>query len=235
VERSAVAGTPAEVPARRHADVEGEPPAPLLFGPPVAKSSAAVDGAPPHIVPRLASVGTPGDAPASAHRDALVGSCADPTPLAAPANEPVAVVLVFARAREFAVERLVRLASAFADGPVVVTEGTFASGAAVFGCAADAPAGALAAVPGPRADVAVDGAPGAAVVEVDAVTGSLGAKAAGPIVPRSAETVPPTSGLCGSGCTTGVPVTVGVAASDAPPPRKRIAPTVRISSSLFIV
>jgi hypothetical protein len=65
-----VAGTPAEVPAVRHADPDGLPPAPLPSAPLTEKSSAAVDGPLPHIVPTLASVGTPGDASAVVHVDA---------------------------------------------------------------------------------------------------------------------------------------------------------------------
>src|SRR6267378_8321489 len=48
-----VAGTPAEVPARRHADPEGVPAALLPPTPATEKSSDAVDGPLPHIVPRL--------------------------------------------------------------------------------------------------------------------------------------------------------------------------------------
>jgi len=102
-----VAGTPAEVPAKRHADAEGAPAAPLSSAPPTENSSAAVDGPLPHIVPTFASVGTPGDASAVVHVDAEVGSWSDPRPLADPPNEPVAVVCVRALIRESDVETLV--------------------------------------------------------------------------------------------------------------------------------
>src|SRR3989475_8111646 len=109
-----VAGTPAEVPARRHADPEGVPAALLPPTPATEKSSDAVDGPLPHIVPRLAAVGTPGDASAVLHVDAEVGSSNDPRPLADPANEPAAVARIRARIQESDVETLVWLASALA-------------------------------------------------------------------------------------------------------------------------
>jgi hypothetical protein len=102
-----VAGNPAEVPAKRHADAEGAPAAPLPSAPPTENCSDAVDGPLPHIVPTLASVGTPGDASAVVHVDADVGSSNDPRPLADPANEPLAVVRVRALTRESDVETLV--------------------------------------------------------------------------------------------------------------------------------
>src|SRR2546430_4652819 len=148
-----VAGTPAEVPARRHADPEGVPAALLPPTPATEKSSDAVDGPLPHIVPTLASVGTPGDTSAVLHVDAKVGSSNDPRPLADPAKEPVAKARIRALIRESDVETLLWLASALAAGPVVVADGTARSGVVVLGCAGDTFAGALAVVPGPPAEV----------------------------------------------------------------------------------
>jgi hypothetical protein len=67
---SPVAGTPAEESATRHADPDGAPAAPVPSAPLTEKSSDAVDGPLPHVVPTLASVGTPGDASAVLHVDA---------------------------------------------------------------------------------------------------------------------------------------------------------------------
>ena len=55
---------PAEASARRHAEPDGVPDVPFpseLFA---EKSSEAEDGSVPQLVPRLASVGMPGDASA---------------------------------------------------------------------------------------------------------------------------------------------------------------------------
>ena len=120
---------PADPFAIRQAEPEGPPAAPLPSEPLAPRSSEAVDGCVPQLVPRLASVGTPGDASAVEQVDAFVGSCAEPNPSTAPANDPVAVAIAFARTRESEVETLDRLASAFADGPEVVGVGVDPSGA----------------------------------------------------------------------------------------------------------
>jgi len=62
--RSAVGDGPADVLAPRHVDPDGVPAAPLPSARLAEKSSDAVDGPFPQLVPRLASVGTPGDASA---------------------------------------------------------------------------------------------------------------------------------------------------------------------------
>ena len=69
-----VGDRPADASAVKQEDPEGDPPPPL---PPVLFAEAlsdADDGPVPQLVPRLASVGTPGDASAVEHVDALVGS-----------------------------------------------------------------------------------------------------------------------------------------------------------------
>jgi hypothetical protein len=168
----------------------------------------------PHIVPTLASVGTPGDASAALQVEAKVGSSNDLRPLADPANDPVAVALVLARIRESDRDTLNWLASAFAAGPVLVADGTAGSGAVVFGCDRDAFAGALALVPGPLAD--------------DDAT------VAGPTLPPPAEADPPAVAPCGSGRTSGRAEIMGSSANATLPPRSRNAMTVMISSSLLI-
>ena len=230
-----VAGTPAEVPARRHADPEGVPAALLPPTPATEKSSDAVDGPLPHIVPTLASVGTPGDASAVLHVDAKVGSSNDPRPLADPAKAPVAMARIRALIRESDVETLLWLASALAAGPVVVADGTARSGAVVLGCAGDTFAGALAVVPGPLAEVDPAAVPlGVPLVELEAVTGSLDATVAGPTVPPSTDADPPAVEPCGSGRTSGRTEIVGSSANATLPPRSRSAMTVMISSTLLI-
>jgi len=153
-------------------------------------------------VPRLTSVGTPGDASAVEHVEAFVGSWADPIPASDPAKAARAVAIAFARTRESEVETVVRLASAFAVGPVVVGAGADPSGADGLGC--DAVNGAVALVPGPVADVEPrDGAFGPVVFELDAVIGWLVAIVAGPALPPFAEADPPAVELCVSGRTSG--------------------------------
>ena len=68
--KSVVGDGPADASAPRHVDPEGVPPAALPSEPFAEKSSDAEDGAFPQFVPRLASVGTPGDASAVEHVDA---------------------------------------------------------------------------------------------------------------------------------------------------------------------
>ena len=220
----------------RHADPDGVPPAPLPSAPLTEKSSAAVDGPLPHIVPTLASVGTPGDASAVVHVDAKVGSSNDPRPLADPANDPVALASVRALTRESDVETLVSLASASAVGPLVVVDGAAGSGAVVLGCDGDTFAGALAVVPGPLAEDDPPAGPlGEELVELDAVTGSLDATVAGPTFPPSAETDPPAVDPDGSGRTSGCAEIGRSSANATPPPRSSSAMTVMISISLFLI
>jgi hypothetical protein len=92
------AGTPPDAPATRQEEAEGFP-----LAPPAEACSDAVDGALPHIVPRLALDGTPGDASALVHVDALLGSSAATSPAEAP-NAPRAVDRFVARTREPEVE-----------------------------------------------------------------------------------------------------------------------------------
>jgi len=68
--RSAVGLVPAEASAPRHVDPDGVPAAPLPLELFEAKSSDTKDGFVPQLVPRLASVGTPGEASAVEHVDA---------------------------------------------------------------------------------------------------------------------------------------------------------------------
>ena len=124
--------------------------------------------------------------------------------------------------------------SASAVGPVVVADGTAGSGAVVFGCDGDTFAGALAVVPGPLAADDPFAAPlGAAVVELDALTGSLIATVAGPMLPPLADAYPPAVEPCGSVRTSGS-AEMGSSANATLPPRLRSAMTVMISSSLLI-
>jgi hypothetical protein len=125
---SVVGDGPADVFATRHVDPEGAPAAPLPSDPFAEKSSEAEDGSVPQLVPRLTSVGTPGEASAVEHVEAMVGSSAEPTPASEPANEPVTVATAFARIPESVVETLVWLASASAEGPDVVGAGAEPSG-----------------------------------------------------------------------------------------------------------
>ena len=210
--RSAAGDGPAEASARKHAEPDGVPDAPFPSEPFAEKSSEADDGWVPQLVPRLASVGTPGDASAVEHVEARVGSSADANPATAPANAAVASPRAFPRTREFEAVTLLLLVSAFAAGPDVV--GVDPSGVEGFGCDADASVGTLATVPGPLADVEPRAAdPGAAVFELEAVTGSLDATVAGPALPPVPEAEPPTVELCVSGRTSGWAESAGPSAS----------------------
>ena len=127
--RSVVGDVPADAFAPRHVDAEGFPPAALLSEPIAEKSSDAEDGPVPQLVSRLTSVGTPGEASAVEQVEAYVGSWAEPIPAAHAPNALVAVATASARTRESDVETLLRLPSAFADGPDVVVAGADPSGA----------------------------------------------------------------------------------------------------------
>jgi hypothetical protein len=72
--KSVVGLVPADPLAVRHADPEGRPAAAFRSEPFAPKSSEAEDGCVPQFVPRLASVGTPGDASAVEQVEAFVGS-----------------------------------------------------------------------------------------------------------------------------------------------------------------
>jgi hypothetical protein len=233
--KSVVGDGPADAFAPRHVDPEGPPEAPLLSAPFAEKSSDAADGPVPQLVPRLASVGTPGEASAVEQVEAFVGSSAEPIPAADPPNAPVAVTTAFARTRESDVEALVRLAFTFAAGPEVVGAGADPSGAEGLGCDADAVVGAVALVPGPVAEVEPRaGALGEPVFELDAVIGSLDASVAGPALPPPAEADPPAVEPAGSGRTSGWAETTGSPARARFPHTLRIAMTATSSSSLLI-
>jgi hypothetical protein len=224
---------PAEASAKKHAEPDGVPEAPFpseLFA---EKSSEADDGWVPHLVARLASVGMPGDASAVEHVEARVGSSADPMPATDPANDAVASASAFARTRESEAVTLVSLASASAAGPDVV--GVDPSGAEGVGCDADALVGTVASVPGPLAEVdPFVGDPGAAVFELDAVTGSVDVSVAGPASPSVADADPPTVEPCGSGRTSGCADSTGPSASAWKPTTLSSAITATSSSSFFI-
>lgn len=162
----------------------------------------------------LASVGTPGEASAVEHVEAFVGSSAEPNPSTAPANEPVAAAIALARTREFEVEALDRLASALADGPDVVGVGADPSGDDGSGGDAVARVGTVARVPGAVADdepfVEV---PGAALFELEAVTGSVEATLEGPTLPGLADADPPAVEPSVPGWTTGCAKSAGPSAS----------------------
>jgi hypothetical protein len=230
---SAVGDGPAEASARKHAEPDGVPDAPFPSELSAEKSSDADDGPVPQLVPRLASVGTPGDASAVEHVEARVGSSADPTPATDPANAAVASASAFARTCESEAVTLVLLASASTAGPDVV--GVDPSGADGFGCDADPPTGTLASVPGPVAVVepsVVD--PGAAVFELEAVTGSLDATVAGPALPPVADADPPTVEPCVSGRTSGSADSAGPSASASKARTLSSAITATSSSSFLI-
>jgi hypothetical protein len=230
--RSAAGAGPADASARKHAEPDGVPEAPFPSELLAEKSSDADDGPVPQLVPRLASVGTPGDASAVEHVDARVGSSAN-IPPNHPANAAVASASAFARMRESEAVTLVRLASASAVGPDVV--GVDPSGADGFAWDADPPTGTVASVPGPLADVeprAVD--PGAPVFELEAVTGSLDATVAGPVLPPVADADPPTVEPCVSGRTSGCADSVGPSASAWKPMTFSSAMTATSSSSFLI-
>jgi hypothetical protein len=74
-----------------HDEAAGVLPAPLPLAVLAEASSLAVVGPLPHVELRLALVGTPGSTPAVEQVEALVGSCADPTPATKPPNAAVAV------------------------------------------------------------------------------------------------------------------------------------------------
>ena len=199
---SLVGDGPADAFATRHVEPDGVPAAPLPFEPFAETSSEAADGCVPQLVPRLASVGTPGDASAVEHVDAKVGSSAEPTPASEPANEPVAVATAVARIPESVALTLVWLASASAEGPDVVGSGADPSGA--DGCDAAPFTGTVADVPGPVAEVEpCVGVLGPVVLELVAMIGSLDATLAGPTLPPLAEVDPPMVELCVSGRTSG--------------------------------
>ena len=233
--RSVVGDAPADAFAPRHVDPEGDPPPPLPSVPFAEKFSDADDGALPQLVPRLASVGTPGVASAVEQVEAYVGSSAEPIPANDPANVPVALATAFARTCPSEVDTLLRLASAFAVGPLVVGAGADPSGAEGLGCDAEAVVGTVALVPGPVAEVEPRaGAFGAPVFELEAVIGSLDATVAGPALPPLTEADPPAVEPAGSGRTSGCAETVGSWANARFPHTLRIAMTARIWSSFLI-
>jgi hypothetical protein len=110
--------TPADALAVEHDDAAGVPPAPLPFALFAAEFSETVDGWPPHAVPRLAFVGTPGAASAVVHVDAFVGSCAEPTRRSDAPAAPVARDRILARRRESDIETSLWLVSPLAVGPL---------------------------------------------------------------------------------------------------------------------
>jgi len=145
------------------------------------------------------------------------------------------VATAFARTCPSEVDTVLRLASAFAAGPVVVVAGADPSGADGLGCAAEAVAGTVARVPGPVADVELrDGEFGAVVVELDAVAGSLDATVTGPALPGVADADPPAVEPAGSGRRSGCAETAGSAASARIPHTLRIAIDARISISFLM-
>jgi hypothetical protein len=145
------------------------------------------------------------------------------------------VATAFARTCPSEVDTVLRLASAFAAGPVVVGAGADPSGADGLGCAAEAVAGTVARVPGPVADVEPrDGEFGAVVVELDAVAGSLEATVTGPALPGVADADPPAVEPAGSGRRSGCAETAGSAASARIPHTLRIAIDARISISFLM-
>jgi hypothetical protein len=232
---SLVGERPADAFAPKQADPDGVPAAPLPSALFAEKSSDAEDGPVPHCVPMLTSVGTPGAASAVEHVDALVGSSAEPIPASDPANEPLPVATATTRTLESEVETLVWLASASAAGPDVVVAGTDPSGVDGSGCDADAVVGTLAVVPGPLADVEpLAGAFGPAVLELDAVIGSLDSNVAGPASPPLAEADPPAVEPCGSGWMFGCADNAGPSASAGPAQIHRSAMTAMSSSSFLI-
>ena len=231
--RSAAGDGPAEASARKHAEPDGVPAAPFPSEPFAEKSSDADDGWAPQLVPRLASVGTPNEASAVEHVEALVGSSTEPTPAWDPQNEFLPLATAFARTPRSVVDIVVRLASALADGPDVV--GADPSGSDGLGCVVDAVVGAEALVPGPVAVVEPrEGSFGPAVFELDAVIGSLDATVAGPALPPLAEEDPPAVELCGSGRTSGWAESVGPSARARLPKTLSSAITARSSRSFLI-
>jgi hypothetical protein len=233
--RSVVGEGPVDASAPRQVDPDGVPAPPLPSELRERKSSDAEDGRVPQLVPRLASVGTPGETSAVEHVDAYVGSSAEPTPASEPAKEPRPIAIAFARSREFDVDTLVRLASASAVGPEVVGVGVDPSGAAGCGCDADADVGTVARVPGPLAEVELlEGAVEPVVLALDAVIGSLDETVAGPAAPGVTDADPPAVDRCGSGAMFGCADTEGGSASAGLAQTKRSAKTAMSSRSFLI-
>jgi hypothetical protein len=208
----------------------------LPFASLAPESSETVDGEVPQLVPRLTSVGTPGEASAVEQVDAFVGSSTEPTPAAPPANDPVASATRFARIFESDAETSLSLASASTDGPDVVGDGADPSGAEGLGSDVDAFAGTVAVVPGPVADVELFSGPvePGLVVELDAVVGSLVATVAGPASPPLADADPPAIEPWGPGRRSGCADSAGPSASASPAPTLRSARTAMSSSSFLI-
>lgn len=227
---------PADASARRHADPDGVPAAPFPFASFALKSSEAEVHEVPQLVPRLAPVGTPGEASAVEQVDAYVGSSALPTPAAPAANDPVAFAIRFARTFESDIETSLWVASASAEGPDVVGDGADPSGAEGSGSDVEAFIGTAAVVPGPVADVEPldDPVEAGLVVELDAVMGSLVATVAGPASPPLADADPPAVDPCGPGRRSGCAENVGPSASAAPAHTLRSARTAMSSSSFLI-
>ena len=229
VSNSLVGDKPADIVAARQDEAVGVPAAPLPSALFAEKSSDAEDGSFPQLVPRLASVGSPGVTSAVEQVEAFVGSSTEAIPAADPANEPVAEATRSARTRESDAEMLVLLVSAFADGPDVVAVGADPSGTDGSGSDVDAVAGTVAVVPGPVAVVALlDGPSGELVFELETVIGSLEATVAGPALPPVADAEPPAADEpCGSGLTSGCADTPGLSASAEFPSTPTSAMTAR--------
>jgi hypothetical protein len=199
------------------------------------KSSDADDGAVPHAVPRLTSVGTPGEASAVEQVVAFVGSSAEPIPATDPPNAAVAVATASARTPESEVEIFVWLASTVADGPNVVGVGVEPSGAAGSGSDADAVVGTVAVVPGAVAVVEpLDSSVERAVLELDTMIGSLDPIVAGPALPPPAEADPPAVEPFVPGWMFGCADTLGPSARAGCAPTQRIA-RVAVNSSSFLI
>jgi hypothetical protein len=225
---------PADAFAVKHAAPAGPPPVPLPSAPFADKLSEADDAWSPHIVPRLASVGTPGEASAVEHVEARVGSCADPIPAADPPNAPVTSARRFARTRESELETFVWLVSAFAVGPDGV--GADPSAAEGSGWVVAVVTGAVAVVPGPCADVELCEGPLCAVVfELDPVIGWLVANVAGPALPPFAAADPPAVEPFASGRTSGCAARPGPSARAVFPRAPRSARIATISSRSCLI
>jgi hypothetical protein len=198
------------------------------------KSSDAVDGWAPQLVPRLAPVGTPGEASAVEQVAAFVGSSADPIPATDPPNAALAVATASARTRESEAEMFVWLASAVAEGPDVAGVGVEPSGAAGSGSDADAVVGTVALVPGAVADVEPDCPVEPSVFEPDTVIGSLDPTVAGPALPPLAEADPPAVEPPAPGWMFGCADTVGPSARAGRAPTQRSA-MAAVSSTTFLI
>jgi hypothetical protein len=232
---SSVAGDgPADASASGHADPEGAPPARLPPASFAEKSSDAVDGSVPQLVPRLTSVGTPGEASAVEQVAAFVGSSAEPIPAADPPNAAVALATASTRTRESDVETFVWLASTVADGPDVAGVGVEPSGAAGSGSDADAVVGTVALVPGAVADVEPDCPVDPAVLELDVMIGSLDPTVAGPALPPLAEADPPAVEPFAPGWMFGCADTVGPSARAGCALTQRNA-MAAVSSTSFLI